>query len=279
MNVKKEVRPEERAPVAPTPVEPTPVAPTPKGPTPVGIAGGRGREGAPDPKPAPARPDRRILAEGVSEGVTSVKFAFHAALAVTDRLIGGLMKAYRSVFVLDESQRTDFDKVQGFAYFDKKDYRRAVESFRACLASNGGNDTEVLFHMGLAHAHMEEYTEAIDCFRGVDALLKDDCDVVVELATCFLKTEDYAQASEYLGRGMELDPANAELRYMLGSVREKTEEWDAAVESYRSAIELDPKQPLYYHALGFAYESSGNHEDAITCFRQAMELERADKKR
>ncbi len=207
--------------------------------------------------------------------VKGIKYGFHVFLVVLSRIIGGFQSLYERLFLVEEKVvGSDFHKERGFSAFEKGNYPKAVEHFLIASNDKDGKDPEVLFYIGLALAHQEEYTKAVDFLKRAEALKENDADIVSEIGNCLMKLERYRDAGVYLKKAINLTPEISGHFYALGTACEKIGELEEAIQSYSRAIELDPRDPLYYHALGFAYESAAKHTDAIACFKKAMELEK-----
>ncbi len=198
----------------------------------------------------------------------------HKALIVTERVIGKLIDAYQNTFVVDDKLEAGYFKDQGYVFFDKGDFERAIEKFLLFLDENEP-DAEMLYYLSLAYCNLEEYENATKHLKKAEQLEKEDSDILHELGSCLVKTQKYKEAVSYLKRAIKLVPDEASNYYLLGTVYEKTNMLKESIETYKKTIDIDPKDPLYYHALGFAFESNGQHKDAIACFKKAMELERS----
>ena len=81
---------------------------------------------------------------------------------------------------------------------------------------------------------------------------------------------------EFVRRGLQLHPSNAELHYYLGSLYEYLSQPLAAIESYRKALGLaDPKAipARYWLRLGLAQLAAGQVAQAESSFQAAIERE------
>lgn len=81
---------------------------------------------------------------------------------------------------------------------------------------------------------------------------------------------------EFVRRGLQLHPLNAELHYYLGSLYEYLSQPLAAIESYRKALELAVPKAIparYWLRLGLAQLAAGQVAQAESSFQAAIERE------
>ncbi|MBF0571459.1 MAG: tetratricopeptide repeat protein [Candidatus Omnitrophica bacterium] len=207
-----------------------------------------------------------------------LKVAAFASVSAAERIMNGLSNAYQSIFVAPPEAKVNFNKEQGFKFFDKGDYEKAKDSFLSYLEEGNEKDANILYMIAMCHKNMEEYKEAIEYLRKADKLEKDDPNLITELGDCLLSIEEYPEAITFLKKASEIHPDEADIYYHLGTCYEKTEQIEEAKKCYKKAIDLEPREAVYYQALGFVYETSGNHKDAIVCFKKAMDVEKGQKR-
>lgn len=233
-----------------------------------------GEKAASSKKSASKSKDKKKAGNNIGK---KVQFASYAMLDVTERIIGGLMKGYESIFVGGPKRQVNFDKESGMTAYEKGDYQAAIEYLCDYISDGNAGDAEALFTLGLSYSKLDMYQDAIEYFKKAEAI-EDDSDIRHELAECYMHIEDYSNAIVYLKKCVEAEEDNADNYYFLGTCYEKTEKPDDAKQMYKKAIDADPRVAVYYQALGFVYENTGSHKDAIACFKKAMDLDR-DKKR
>ncbi|MBF0503611.1 MAG: tetratricopeptide repeat protein [Candidatus Omnitrophica bacterium] len=207
-----------------------------------------------------------------------LKVAAFASVSAAERILNGLSKAYESVFVAPPEAKINYNKEQGFKFFDKGDYEKARDSFLSYIEEGNDKDANILYMIAMCHKNLEEFKEAIEYLRKADKLEKDDPNIITELGDCLLSIEEYPEAMTFLKKASDIHPDEADIYYHLGTCSEKTGSIEEAKKYYKKAIDLEPRQAVYYQALGFVYETSGNHKDAIVCFKKAMDVEKVQKR-
>ena len=81
---------------------------------------------------------------------------------------------------------------------------------------------------------------------------------------------------EFVRKGLDLHPSEAELHYYLGSLREYLSQPRAAIESYQEALELGDSETIparYWLRLGLAQLAVGQGAQAESSFKTALERE------
>ena len=104
---------------------------------------------------------------------------------------------------------------------------------------------------GVAHAEVEQWTEAIDSFEAALEAGGEDPVVLFDLAVCMLRSDQPQRAAEILERIGPEAPAEyrARVQYLRGKLALEAGEIEAEVEAYRQAMALDSTEPAYPFAL------------------------------
>ena len=187
--------------------------------------------------------------------------------------------------VLTIHQPTDPDAyayyLQGVGYlqrFDRPGYIDfAIQQFNQSL------DQDSLYapsHAGLCEALLEKYLSTSDasfadqalqsCDRAAE-IANDQPEVLVPLASVYLRTGAHQQAEETLRRAIEIKPDDAEAHHWLGRLFDERNMVDSAIVAYEKAIVLKPNVWLYYHELGTLLSFHGQHEAAAVQFEHVPE--------
>ena len=88
----------------------------------------------------------------------------------------------------------------------------------------------------------------------------------------------YAEALDFMLRGIAKLPGVANLHYNLGKLYDDLERYPEAIAEYRRAIELNGKHTLAHNNLGLALREIGEFEAAIESLRRAVALQPATQK-
>jgi tetratricopeptide (TPR) repeat protein len=88
----------------------------------------------------------------------------------------------------------------------------------------------------------------------------------------YIRSRDYGQAIEALGRAIELNPEYARAYRSRGFSYARLQDYARAIEDYDRAIELKPKYAMDYCSRGNAYARLQDYARAIKDFERAIEL-------
>jgi len=156
------------------------------------------------------------------------------------RVIIGLLLTFSPLYVLAESVNDCLNR--GNAYFDKKDYDRAIANYTRATQFTPSNEHEtrlkgeVYTRRGNAYYYKKNYAKAIS---------------------------DYSNAIE---AGISLGYSNRGNAYCL------TGEYDKAIQDYNKAIELGSLSPRDFLNRGGIYSTQGNYDQAVKDCSKAIEL-------
>src|ERR1700719_827364 len=126
-------------------------------------------------------------------------------------------------------------EVQGDLYMARKQYREAMEQYRALSAQNPRNAV-YLNKLGIA---LHQQTAL-------------------------------GLALKYYERAVKLDPRYADAENNIGTIWYQRKKYSKAVRAYQKAIKMRDDMPVLYSNLGYAYFSQGKYDDSIAAFRTAL---------
>lgn len=91
-----------------------------------------------------------------------------------------------------------------------------------------------------------------------------------------LKQHRLEEAKRELLEAAGLNPQQAEIRNLLGTVYDRLGQVDAAIQQYQSAIELSPRSAAGYNNLGIAYLRKQQQDLALEAFLRALRVDPAN---
>ena len=172
--------------------------------------------------------------------------------------------------------------LQGIGYlqrYDKEGYiDYAIQQFMYSLQEDSLYASS---HAGLCEARWEKFRTTKDssfadlalesCDRA-KVLGFDKANVLIPLASVYLRTGSSEEAEQILRRALEIEPDHAEAYRWLGRVFEERIMLDSARTNYQRAINLKPNNWVYYHELGVMNTEFGYPEEALTQFEFTSKL-------
>lgn len=152
---------------------------------------------------------------------------------------------------------------QGLAAWQADDFEDAINAFRKAIKS--GYNKKSIYEYAIAVATLGKNNEALLEFAsaGNKAFGADDPQFLNQIINYYLQTEKYAEALDYLNKGIAENPNNSQYYALRGIIEDNQEKRDEANADYRKAIELNPENGLALFYLGRSVASkAGSMSDA-----------------
>jgi tetratricopeptide (TPR) repeat protein len=156
-------------------------------------------------------------------------------------------------------------------YLERKDFVRAIESYREFLAIDPNNGA-AQFNLGLALEATEQYEEARHAFQAAIQFSPDLTESYLGLAGTCLKLNDSEGAREAYQAYLKVDPDSFTAAFGLGVACQLSEDYEKAVEHYVVALHKNPESEEVLTNLAGVYTKTGNFQDAENCFRQLLKV-------
>ena len=191
-------------------------------------------------------------------------------------------KAYDIAKQLGTNDANDMLNLAATSSLRAEDYDTALSYFTT-LQQNGSNDADIYRHLAACYTGMGNTEMAMQMINAGLEKNPGDANLILEKVNAYLKEGKGAEAVEDLNKLKELDPNNASLYFVLGTIYgdEEKEIFDAdkAVENYKEAIKINPNYFDAIYNLGALYITMSNRLKAqaneITGFSKA-EIEQYD---
>ena len=71
---------------------------------------------------------------------------------------------------------------------------------------------------------------------------------------------------------LQVNPENAEVLHLLGTIAHQVEKYDLSINLINQAIEIDPNQSSFFNNLGLTLQKRGRFEEAVQAYKQAIDL-------
>ena len=192
---------------------------------------------------------------------------------------------------------------QGWAYYWKEDYDKAIAYFTEALRLDPKN-TEVYNIRGWVHYSKRAYDQAVSDFtelirfnpKSAEAYYKrgraqEDHDKAIADYTKAIRLDpkftvayswrgnayygkkDYNHAIADFSKVIQLDQKNAEANYLRGMAYFCKEDYDRAISDFTEAIRLDQKNAETYIWRGRAYSWKEDYDRSIADYTEAIRLD------
>lgn len=132
----------------------------------------------------------------------------------------------------------------------------------------------VYYNLGLYAAYEKrDYARALDSFRSAKAFFGGSPKIWYQIARMHTALGDYAAASAELAEALFCWPENADLHYLAGLVHIRQGRCMEALSSASKALAIDPDHLEALTVLGQSYYCQGNHALAIDYWRRFVDQE------
>ncbi len=191
--------------------------------------------------------------------------------------IGRQPEAERIFEALGERSKTDrrvFQHVVQF-YMDQKKYDDALVILKNMLTSSPAG-SEIHYLLGIAYDGKDDYEAAINHFKQIQPTSRFFQNAVVHIAFLYQETGKTAEAITYLGKMIDIQPRNIELRLYLGTLFEEAQQFEQAEAVLKEGIGLEPKNPKLLFRLGVVYDKWGKRSDSISIMKEVIQVDPRD---
>ncbi len=163
------------------------------------------------------------------------------------------------------------DLQQGLALENARDWRGAVDHYRAVLARRG-DIADILFRLGHALRRIARFDEAAVAFDRATQLKPDFVGAWTSLGLIYQLQEKNDPAIRVYRRAITLSPENAEIENQLGACLIQQGQVDAAIASFQHAVALRPEYVDALVNLGNALQDRDRIPESITALETAVRL-------
>lgn len=165
---------------------------------------------------------------------------------------------------------------QGIDHFQKKDYSRAINSFKrtAALSPFSDNAAKAYDYIGKAYLQMEKTDQAIKTYSEAIRIYPNRSEFHRALGDIYLKEKKSPEALRAYEAAVRLKPDDAEIRYSLGQSYLNAGEIAKAGEQFSHTVRLTPTSAAGFYGLGQAARAAGNLTDAVGHLTRAIRVNR-----
>jgi len=142
----------------------------------------------------------------------------------------------------------------GVAYHSLKQYDKAIVNYKKAIEKNP-KFVEAFFNIGNSYVAMNDMPKAIESYNRVIQLKPDYVASYLELASCFNRIGNPAEAGNNTG-----------LYYYFSN------KLPQAIDAFSKVVAANPNYAVAYHNMGASYDKLGNREKTIEYFQKAAKL-------
>ncbi len=154
--------------------------------------------------------------------------------------------------------------------YGEKDYKGAIDAYRAVLRATDGKYPEALLNLGLAYAAQKQYATAIASYQDALKLRRNYPEAWYNIGIAYLRQKQYDSAASAFRSAVRLKANYEHAWFNLGVVYGESARDHEAIDAYARALAI---RPNYYQAqlnLAVRYARIGNHNEAVRLYRAIL---------
>lgn len=149
----------------------------------------------------------------------------------------------------------------------------AARDFLILLEPLKAHTSDTLLALGNIHYQLKEYEPAGTAYGRAAGLAPEDASLQAALARTCLKLEDVKGFEGYLGRALQLDPANWDALKLLADANRTAGHWEDAAQAYGQLVRQQPENIEVLLALAKSFYELGDRNTAAECLNRVLILE------
>lgn len=161
----------------------------------------------------------------------------------------------------------------GLASYYLKQYRDAVEAYRAAIRLDPYNAADAYYALGLVYRDWGKADEEIQAYKQAIKLRSDYTSAYERLGSRYFRSKKYSEAVEIFRQLMSLKPGDATPPNSMGEAYLEMGKLNDAVESFRQAIRLKPDFGRAYYNLGKCFLAMSNRDAALEQYNILQNLD------
>ena len=151
----------------------------------------------------------------------------------------------------------------GLASFYLKQYKDAVEAYRAAIKLDPYNSADAYYALGLVYRDWGKADDEIQAYKAAIRLRPDYTVAYERLGSRYLRSKKFNEAVEIFRQLAALKPGDANAPNNMGEAYLELNRLNDALESFRQSIRLKPDFGKAYYNLGRCLLAMGNRDGAL----------------
>lgn len=191
----------------------------------------------------------------------------YAKLLINSERVDAAIKQLREAIKLDPKYIDSF-KTMGNVFLDQENYEQAKEYYSRALSIEPNNlESQSGYYFSLFNIGENEKAR-----EGYINLLKTYGNYIpgyINLATIYRKEKEYEKAANEIGKALNIEPKNAELNNLMGSLQIQIGKEEEGVKYYQKSLEIEPNQINTYFNL---LEHLRRKNQLEECYKYAQKI-------
>ena len=195
-------------------------------------------------------------------------------------LLGNLHRYEEAVRAFDFALSIDENFVEAYLskgqmLFDMGSYIKAAEVYEmlADMPDLQGDRAGVLLFIAECYERVEDYAVAEGYYRRAYMLDDKNADACTGIAVCLLELGDYGESLKYLYRATEINPSDFDTWIYIADCCANMDMLDDAIEAYRRSLFFNWKQPEVLMSMGGLLVDLGEVPEALAHLQEAEQMD------
>ena len=153
-----------------------------------------------------------------------------------------------------------------------RDFELAIRLFKRLLQEFPDN-LELLHELATTYIRSEQDEQALSIYQQILQKDQNDYAAHIGLGGIYRRTSRFEESVEVLKRALSLDGDSVQTFYTLGFTYKQMGRFDDALECFDHVIEQNPGDILAYNHLGSIYSLRGDSKNAVASYRRGLQLD------
>ncbi|MFQ5744823.1 MAG: tetratricopeptide repeat protein [Acidobacteriota bacterium] len=176
-----------------------------------------------------------------------------------------------SKYAKSAEQRGAIAKSLGTAFYNKEQWRKAVENFEKVTGSRA-SEANVQAMLGRSYYELGNKTKALGFLTKAAQMDRKNRLALYFAGLIYLENKDYTKAVAVAEQAVRADPQDMAIRSMLGRAYLGAKQYKGAAQALENVVAAKPTDGTALYNLGQAYMSSENWAKAIAAYQRAVNL-------
>jgi predicted Zn-dependent protease len=154
-------------------------------------------------------------------------------------------------------------KLKADNYYAMEDFSKALDMYLKCKNVESSFKDEVQMSIGNCYYTMDDYKNATQTFKELEAKLPLNIDIKVKLAACHMMERQVGMAVAVFKNCIELEPDRWDLYLYLAKVYMHDNKFEEAAQCIQSYNAKNPDDLTGHVKLAEMYETLGAHQSAV----------------
>lgn len=166
---------------------------------------------------------------------------------------------------------SDYYNKKGQEFYQKKDFKSAVEYFQKSIVLNQRN-VQAYNNLAMSYWCQENTDAAIQCFKKANSINRCYTQPLVNLSNLYKQLGDKNKQFCYLQRAIKLNKNDYLAYYWLGDYYRCAGKYPCAIQNYKEVVKINPKFSQVYLNLAICFFETEEFNYSIMATKEYLEF-------